>query len=132
VVAEYYRAGEHGAKQQEHARHVSVEHRVAQQDSYQPEGSARRAESEVKLFLDAVGEAQQDQKNGGDDRINGQQNNAARYLLAMNGKCRGMRNGELRPGHNQKKDRMYQRNDRSFAVGNDAETLHKHSNSVSP
>src|ERR1039458_2748368 len=94
VVAEDYCSDEHGAKQQQHARHVSVEYGIAQQNSYQPEGSAGRAESEIKLLLRAMREAQQDQKDGQNDHINSQKNDAARDLLAVNRKCLGMRSEE--------------------------------------
>ncbi|MGB8771325.1 MAG: hypothetical protein WCC92_17030, partial [Candidatus Korobacteraceae bacterium] len=36
----------------------------------------------------------------------------------------------LQPGHNQKKDRMYQRDDGALAIGDNRETIHKYSYSV--
>ena len=75
---------EHGTTQQQHAQYIGVKYRIAHQDAHESEGGAGRAKGEIKLFLRAMRNPQQDQQDRGDDDVDGEQDDPAKAFLLMN------------------------------------------------
>ena len=77
MAAKNSRAYDDRAKQQEHAQHIGVQDRIAQQNPDEAEGGAGCTEGEVKPFPGAAREAQQDQQHAGDDHVDCEQDDSA-------------------------------------------------------
>lgn len=121
---------DHCATQQQYSQHVGVQYRIAQQNSYQAEGGARRTKAEIQPLLRATGKTQQDQQYGRNNHVNNQQDGSGNYFFAAHGEGLGMRDRQLYRGDSQEKHGMNERDNGALAIVDNGKAVHKHASSV--
>jgi len=124
VGAENHETHDGGAGEQEHAQHSGMQGGVAQQNSQQTEGSAGGTEGEIQALTGVGGVAQENEQHRGDDGVDSEQRDSARYSIAVQRKGLGVREGGLQGSDAQEDDGMDERDDGALAAVENGKRVH--------